>query len=108
VTVNVPTIAKPWIVQWYGKLPAVAMVIGLLVAPAAMVPVSKPPASPVAVWGMLSALRQATVWPTFTVPGFGEYELLPFMPTMVIVTFAAGTGVAGGAVLVGVGDAGVA
>ena len=80
------------------------MVIELLVAPAAMVPVLKPPASAVAVWGRLSALRQATVWPTCTVPGFGEYELLPFMPTMEIVTFAA---VGGGAVLVGVGDVGL-
>jgi hypothetical protein len=46
VTVNVPTIARPWIVRWCGRLPAVFLVIGLLAAPGAMVPVSNadPPA----------------------------------------------------------------
>jgi hypothetical protein len=47
------------------------MVMKLLVAPAAMLPVSKVPAFPVAVCVMLSPLRQATVWPTFTVGGLG-------------------------------------
>jgi hypothetical protein len=109
VTVNVPTIAKPWIAQWYGKSPAVFMAMGLLDAPGAILPVSKAPASAVAVWGSESALRQTTVWPTFTVTGFGAYELLPFMPTMEIVTSAATTGPGAGAgdVVAGVGDAGL-
>jgi hypothetical protein len=67
-------------------LPAVANVIGALVAPAGIRPVSKP--LPVAVWAMLSALRQATVWPTFTLPGFGENDVSALMLLIVIVTSA--------------------
>src|SRR5512139_1394582 len=64
------------------------MVMGLLVAPGAMLPVLKAPPSALAVCVMLSALRQATVWPTFAVDGFGENDWLPFMPLIVIVTSA--------------------
>src|SRR5512135_2919624 len=64
------------------------MVMGLLVEPGAMVPVLNEPLSAVAVCVMTSALRHATVWPTFTVPGFGENEFPPFMPVIVIVTLA--------------------
>lgn len=69
-------------------MPAADIVIGLLVAPGAIVPVLKPPLSAVAVWDVLSAFLQATVWPAFNVPGLGENELLPFMPLIVIVTSA--------------------
>ena len=51
-------------------------------------PVLKAPVSAVAVWGSESPLYQDTVWPALTVAGFGEYELLPFMPATVIVTSA--------------------
>jgi len=69
-----------------------------------MVPVSNDDPSAVAVWGTVSAFRQATDWPTFIVAGFGEYELLPLMPLMVIVTAAvAGLDVGGS----GDGDAGL-
>jgi hypothetical protein len=105
VTVNVPVIAKPCIAQWYVKVPAVVIAIGLLVAPALRVPVSNAPASAVAVWAILSALNHATVWPTRIVAGFGEYERLPFIPTIVIVTLAPpGLGVGVG---VGVGEIGL-
>src|SRR5512136_2484254 len=62
--------------------------MGLLVAPGAMLPVLKAPPSALAVCVMLSALRQATVWPTFAVDGSGENDWLPFMPLIVIVTSA--------------------
>jgi hypothetical protein len=90
--------------QWYAKLPAAVRVIGLLVAPAARVPVSNNDPSAVAVCGTESAFRHATDWPTFIVAGFGEYELLPFMPVMVIVTIAAAGLDVGGS---GDGDAGL-
>jgi hypothetical protein len=38
---------------------------------------------------MLSPLRHATVCPAATLTGLGLYELLPFMPVIVIVTSAA-------------------
>ena len=61
----------------------------MLVPPGAIVPVLNDPPSAVAVWAMLSTLYQATFWPTLTVAGFGEYELLPFVATIAIVTSAA-------------------
>jgi len=64
------------------------MAIGALVAPGAILPVLKEPLSAAMLWVMLSAFRQETVWPTFTVPGFGEKDWLPFMPTIVIVRLA--------------------
>jgi hypothetical protein len=105
VTVSVPTIVG-WNEQWYEKLPAVFIVIGLLVAPGAMVPVSNADPSAVAVWGIVSPLCHATVCPTFSVAGFGENELLPFMPLMVIV-IAPVAGLEVGGSVAGDGDVGM-
>jgi len=65
--------------------------MGALVAPGAMIPVSK--LVPVAVWGMLSALCQLTVCPTFALAGLGENDIAPYWPLIVIVTSAAAAGV---------------
>jgi hypothetical protein len=42
----------------------------------AILPVSNTPGS-VALWGIVSEFNQFTVWPAFTVTGFGEYT--PFL-----------------------------
>src|SRR5512138_2953205 len=80
-------------------LPAVENVMGALVWPAPIAPVSNP--APVAVCEIESAFFQATFWPTFTVAGFGLYDCAPAMPLIVIVTSAVDPGVAVG---VGFGD----
>ncbi len=82
-------------------MPAVPNVIGALVAPEEITPVSKP--LPVAVWAVLSPLRHATVCPAATLTGLGVYELPPFMPVIVIVTSAAPPAPVYGGVGVGVG-----
>jgi hypothetical protein len=60
----------------------------LLVAPAAMLPVSKPPLSWVAVCVIESLFFQATVCPTFAVAEAGENDMAPLLPTIVITTSA--------------------
>jgi hypothetical protein len=81
------------------KLPAVLITIGELVAPGETDTLNVP-VSDVAVCVVLSALRQATVCPILIVPGLGEKDSAPFMPTMVIVTSAGVTGVGDDGVLV--------
>jgi len=89
-------------VHWYGKLPVAENVIGALVPPGSITPVSKP--LPVAVWAIESALCQTTPCPTLTVAGLGENDWEPAMPTIVIVTSVPGVGVGAGVGLgVGVG-----
>jgi hypothetical protein len=84
-----------WIAQWYVNVPAVVIAVGVLVAPPPSVPVLKPPESPVDVCAIASALRQAIVWPTRMLIGFGEYELMPSIPWIETVTSAGVTGVVG-------------
>ena len=84
--------------HWYGRLPVAENVIGALVPPGAIPPVSKP--LPVAVWVIESALRQTTLCPTLTVAELGENDCEPAMPRIVIVTSITGVGVGAG---VGVG-----
>src|SRR5262245_43656020 len=56
-----------------------------------MLPVlNEVPPSEVAVCVVPSWFFHATVCPTVMITGFGEYELLPFIPTMFTVTSAAG------------------
>src|SRR5688572_7542731 len=88
--VTVPVMVG-WNVQWYPNVPAVPRVMGALVSPGAMVPVSKAPPSAVAVCSTESAFRQATDWPALRVTDTGEYEFAPFMPVMVMITGAAPT-----------------
>jgi len=59
-------------VQWYVNVPAALIVIGVLVAPAATLPVSNPPPSLVEVCAVVSPLRHATVCPARIVVGLGE------------------------------------
>jgi hypothetical protein len=68
-TVTVPVI-EGWFAQWYAKVPAAANVT-LLLAPAAIWPVSKAPVFDVAVWAIPSALRQVIVSPGAMVAGLG-------------------------------------
>jgi hypothetical protein len=63
----------------------------VLVPPGATIPVSK--LVPVAVWGMLSALCQLTVCPTFALAVVGENDMSPYCPLIVIVTSAGAAGV---------------
>jgi hypothetical protein len=86
-------------------LPDVGIVIGALVSPGAMEPALNAPESAVGTWTTLSAFLHATDWPALTDAGFGENELPPFMPVMVIVTSAVAPGVGEG---VGDGDEGLA
>jgi len=58
----------------------VFIIVAALVAPAVIDPVLNPALSCVAVWVIESALRQAIVWPTRMLTGFGAYELLPLLP----------------------------
>ena len=76
--------------------------MGALVAPPAIVLVSKPFPVWVEVWGMLSSFRQATFWPTLTFAGFGEYDMPPAIPTMAMTTSADPPPVVDGGVVVGV------
>jgi hypothetical protein len=82
------------------------MVMGLLVAPGAMFPVSNEPSFAVAVCVMLSALRHATVCPGFTDAGFGEKEFEPFIPVIVMVTSADPDAGGGAGDVTGVGEDG--
>src|SRR5712692_7291456 len=68
------------------------MAMSPLVPPFAMLPVSKAPPSAVAVCVVPPLLRQATFWPTLAVEGFGENDMLPLIPTIVMVTSGPGRG----------------
>src|SRR5450432_2210256 len=79
--------------------------MGWLVVPRLTVLVLNFPWSWVAVWMSVSALRQATLCPTFMVASAGENDIWPRSPAIVIVRSAAAAGGAG--VVVAVGDDGV-
>jgi hypothetical protein len=72
----------------------VLKVMGALVAPGGMDPVSK--LLPVAVWVMESALRHEILWPTLTAPGLGVNDCAPLIELIVIVMSAAVPVVAAG------------
>jgi len=60
-----------------------------------MLPVLNAPPSAVAVWVVPPVLCHATVCAARTVAGFGEKDMLPLIPTIVMVTSAPPRGLVG-------------
>jgi hypothetical protein len=63
---------------------------GWLDAPGARSPVSSDPLFKTTRWVMPSTLCQTTIWPAGNVPGFGENDCAPLLPTMLMITASAG------------------